>query len=225
LMALPITILGFPGVMGNEVSQRLIEFITTRGVWYYMAYAIIIFFLYYLFVSFFYDPTRLAAFSRNKKASIVIPQGGEEESYIDRSLERIAFIAALYLCIVVLAPNAIFRLFPISYIDSIGMIMAAAILLDLLEEMRIRMKGSRLLKVAELHDVPMAGLLKSLLEQERIPCYLRGYYHRALLYFFGPYIEISVLVPEDRMSEAKEVIETYLDEKILTVRSPKALGA
>ena len=70
----------------------------------------------------------------------------------------------------------------------------------------------------------MAGLVKSLLEQKGLPCYLRGYYHRALLYFFGPYIEISVLVPEDRMTDTKEVIENYLDGKILTVHSPKALG-
>jgi len=92
-----------------------------------------------------------------------------------------------------------------------------AILLDLREEMRARMKGNRLVKVVELHDVPTAGLFKSLFEQKRVPCYLRGYYHRALLYFFGPYIEISVLVPEDKMTDAKEIIETYLEGNILTV--------
>lgn len=229
LMVLPVTILGFPGMtdrMGYRVSKTLFEILTGRSVWYYIAYAIIIFFLYYLFVSFFYDPKRLAGFLRNKQASLVSPTGKDEETYIDRHLELMIPVAALYLCVVVLAPNAVFKLFPISYVvDSIGMIIAAAILLDLLEEIRARMKGSQLVKVAELHDVPMAGLVKSILEQKGLPCHLRGYYHRALLYFFGPYIEISVLVPEDRMNEAKEVIETYLDEKILTVRSPKALGA
>jgi hypothetical protein len=43
-------------------------------------------------------------------------------------------------------------------------------------------------------------------------------YHRALLYFFGPYIEISVLVPEDRTTDAKEVIENYLDANVLTAQ-------
>jgi hypothetical protein len=79
----------------------------------------------------------------------------------------------------------------------------------------------RFIKVAELHDVPMAGLLKSLLEQKGLPCYLRGYYHRALLYFFGPYIEISVLVPENRVTDAKNVIENYMGERILTLHSRK----
>jgi hypothetical protein len=45
---------------------------------------------------------------------------------------------------------------------------------------------------------------------------LRGYYHRALLYFFGPYIEISVLVPGDKLEEAREVIKNYFDENVLT---------
>ena len=72
--------------------------------------------------------------------------------------------------------------------------------------------------MGELHDVPMAGLLKSLFEQKGLPCYLKGYYHRALLYFFGPYIEISVLIPEDRVTDAKEVIENYLDANMLTGR-------
>ena len=63
----------------------------------------------------------------------------------------------------------------------------------------------------------MAGLVKSLLERKGLPCYLRGYYHRALLYFFGPYIEISVLVPEGKIAEAREVIENYFEANILTV--------
>lgn len=39
---------------------------------------------------------------------------------------------------------------------------------------------------------------------------MRGYYHRALLYFFGPYIEISLLVPEDKSREAEELIKQVL---------------
>jgi hypothetical protein len=85
-----------------------------------------------------------------------------------------------------------------------------------MEEMRVKWKGNNFVKVAELHDVPMAGLLKSLLVQKGFPCYLRGYYHRALLYFFGPYIEISVLVPEGKVAEAGAVIKKYWDPNILT---------
>ena len=218
LIGLPITILGFTAMMGYQVSQKLSEVLLRGSIWHYMAYAIIIFFFYYLLVSFFYEPKEMVTFLKNKNASILSPLGKNEQSYIDRSLESMIPIAALYLCVVLFVPNAIFDLFLNFHLDSIGLIVAVAILFDLIEEIRLR-RGSNLVKVAELHDVPMAGLVKSLFEQKRLPCYLRGYYYRALLYFFGPYIEISVLVPQDRMTEAKEVIENYLDANMLTVRS------
>ena len=216
LIGLPITILGFTAMMGYQVSQKLSEAFLRGSIWYYMAYAIIIFFFYYLFASFFYNPKDMVTFLKNKNASVLSPLGKNGESYIDRSLESVIPIAALYLCVVLFVPNIIFDLFLNFHLDSIALIVAVAILFDLVEEIRLR-RGSHLVKVAELHDVPMAGLVKSLFEQKGLPCYLRGYYHRALLYFFGPYIEISVLVPEDRVTDAKEVIDNYLDANMLTL--------
>jgi hypothetical protein len=81
----------------------------------------------------------------------------------------------------------------------------------------VRRKGNNFVKVAELHDVPKAGLLKSILLQKGLPCHLQGYYHRALFYFFGPYIDISVLVPNSKVSEAVSVIKKYMDSNILTM--------
>ncbi len=130
--------------------------------------------------------------------------------------------AAVYLCVVLFVPNAIFNLFINFHLDSIALIVVVAVLLDLIQEIRLR-RGSHLAKIAELHDVPMAGLLKNLLEQKGLPCYLKGYYHRALLYFFGPYIEISVFVPQDRAADAREVIENYFDANIITPRPAKGL--
>ena len=221
LIGLPITILGF---INHSAFQKLYVALLPGHIWYYIIFAIILFFLYYFFTSFFHNPKDMVSFLKNKNASILSPLGKDEESYMDRSLESMIPIAALYLCVVLFVPNAVFDLFINFHLDSIGLIVAVAILFDLIEEIRLS-RGSHLVKVAELHDVPMAGLLKSLFEQKGVPCYLRGYYHRALLYFFGPYIEISVLVPEDRMTDAKEVIENYFDGKILTVHSAKALGA
>jgi preprotein translocase subunit SecY len=218
LIGLPTTILGFTAMMGYQVSQKLSEALLRGSIWHYMAYAIIIIFFYYLLVSFFYNPKDMVTFLKNKTASILSPLGKNEESYIDKSLESMIPIAALYLCVVLFVPNAIFDLFLDFHLDGIALIVAVAILFDLIEEIHLR-RGNNLVKVAELHDVPMAGLVKSLFEQKGLPCYLRGYYHRALLYFFGPYIEISVLVPEDKIIDATEVIENYLDANILTVQS------
>jgi preprotein translocase subunit SecY len=220
LIMLPTTLLLLIKNLAHP-NWKLPESLMPPGIWYYVIYFAITIFLYYLFTSFFYDPKKIVTFLKSRQASIVSPGRKKGESYVDRSLEFMVPIAAIYLCTVVFAPNAIFNLFFIFHVDSIGLITVVAIMLDLIEEMRIRRKGNHLAKVAELHDVPMAGLVRSLLEQKGLPCYLRGYYHRALLYFFGPYIEISVLVPEDRVADAKEVVENYFDANILTVQSNK----
>ena len=217
LVMLLITVSGF---INSSISQKLSEVLFHGHIWYCIVYAIFIFFLYYLFTSFFYNPKDIVTFLKNKSASILSPLGKNEESYIDRSLESTIPIAALYLCVVLFVPNAIFDLFLSFHLDSISLIVTVAILFDLIEEIRLR-RGGHLVKVVELHDVPTAGLVKSLLEQKGLPCYLRGYYHRALLYFFGPYIEISVLVPEDRVTDAKEVIEYYLDANMPTVQTSR----
>jgi len=195
---------------------RLPESLTLPGIRYYVIYCVITIFLYYLFTSFFYDPKKMSTFLKDRQATIVSPPGKNEESYIDRSLEAIIPVGVLYLCVLVFSPRVISRQVGFN-LGGVTLIITVAILLDLIEEMRIRRKENNLVKVAELHDVPMAGLLKSLFEQKGVPCYLRGYYHRALLYFFGPYIEISVLVPEEKIADAREVIENYLNANILTV--------
>jgi len=213
LIILPTTLFLF---IKTTHYQWLIEAFTPGGFWYFIIHSIIIIFLYYLFTSFFYNPSKMISFLKSRQASIVSPAEENEESYIDRSLEAMIPVGGLYLCFIVFAPKAIFRLLGFN-LEGIDLIIAVAILLDLIGDVRLRRKENNLVKVAELHDVPMAGLVKSLFEQKGLPCYLRGYYHRALLYFFGPYIEISVLVPEDRMTDAKELIENYLDANMLTL--------
>jgi preprotein translocase subunit SecY len=213
----PLTIYG---LVDKSASQKLILALFPGSIWYFIAYSIGIIFLYYFFTSFFYHPKKIVTFLKNRQASIVSLSGIREETYIDKSLKVMIPIGAFYLGLVVFAPHLIFsRIFSFSfgYFGGIGLIIAVAILLDLIEEMRVRRKGNNFIKVAELHDVPMAGLLKSLLVQKGLPCYLRGYYHRALLYFFGPYIEISVLVPDGKVAEAVAVIKKYMDSNILTV--------
>ena len=114
LIALPITIFEFTRMMGYGFSRKLAEALSSPTIWYYMAYVIIIFFLYYLFVSFFYDSRKIVTFLKNRQASIGYPPVENSEEYIDKSLEFMVPIAALYLCVVVFVPNAIFPKSPVS---------------------------------------------------------------------------------------------------------------
>lgn len=123
-----------------------------------------------------------------------------------------AFVGALYLCFLILMSEVSIRILALPmFIGGVGLIKTVAIALDLLEEGKMRRKAGSFVKVAEFHDIPKAGLCKSLLDQYEIECHLRGYYHRALYYFFGPYIEVSVLVPEGKAEEAKEIIKLYIE--------------
>ena len=208
------------GLVDKSVSQKLILSLLPGNIWYLIAYSIGIIFLYYFFTPFFYPPKKIGAFLKNRQASIVPPPGIKEETYMGKSLRVMIPIGVLYLGLVVFTPHLIFsRIFGFSfgYFGGIGLIVTVAILLDLIEEMHMRRKGNNFVKVAELHDVLKAGFLKSILLQKGLPCHLQGYYHRALFYFFGPYIEISVLVPEGQISEAVSVIKKYLDSNILTI--------
>jgi preprotein translocase subunit SecY len=198
--------------------QWLMEALTRAGFWYFITNSIVIIFLYYLFTSFFYDPKRMSTLLKDRRATIVSPTGEEDEHYIDKSLESMIPVGALYLIFIVFIPQITYRFLPF-LLGGTVLITAVAIILDLIEEVHMRGQGGNFVRVAELHDVPMAGFVKNLLEEKGLPCYLRGYYHRALLYFFGPYIDISVLVPEEKIADAREVIENYFEAKILTVQS------
>jgi preprotein translocase subunit SecY len=218
------------GLVDKFVSQKLILSLLPGSNWYFTAYSIGIAFLYCSFTPFFYRPKKIRTFLENRQASIVSSPGIKEETYMAKSLMVVIPIGVLYLDLVVFIPHLIFgRIFSFSfgYFGGIGLIVTVAILLDLIEEMRLRRKGNDFVKVAELHDVPMAGLLKSLFEQKGLSCFLRGYYHRALLYFFGPYIEISVLVPIGKVSEAVSLIKKYMDSNILTInlKTPENPGS
>ncbi|MDP2278992.1 MAG: hypothetical protein Q8K51_12280 [Nitrospirota bacterium] len=208
IVMLPVTIFSFTN---SPSLQKIAVELSPGKLIYSVANVITIFFLYYLFTAFFYKPRKLIDFLKSKNAYIAI-ESGQGERYIDRSLEIMAFFGAMYLCFLVLVPEIAIRVLNIPiFIGGIGMIKTVGIGLDVFGESRLRRKEGNLIKIAEFHDLQKAGLSKSLLEQHDITSHLRGYYHRALLYFFGPYIEISLLVPEDKAEEAREIINCYIE--------------
>jgi preprotein translocase subunit SecY len=200
----------------NLTLQRISDALVPGEAAYTITYVLIVVFLYFFFTSVFYNSGKMIAVLKAKGASVIVPPGKSSEDYIDRNLVVIAFIGVSYLCVLRFLPDISSKWWNVPVVlGGVGFIKAVAIALDLIEDVRARRNGGNLVKVAEVHDVPTAGLAKSLLEGKGVPCHLRGYYHRALLYFFGPYIEISVLVSEGQASEAREAIEKYVGPEIL----------
>jgi preprotein translocase subunit SecY len=207
----PVSIIG---LFDLSAAFKFNEIFGPGSALYFFSHIVLILFLYYFFTSFFYHPARIMALVNKRQGSILPPDGREGTRYIDRSLEFMIPFGAAYLCAFYLAPSALVGLLGF-YFPGLSAITAVAVLLDLMGEVPFRKRSDRLVKIAELHDVPIAGLVKSLLDRKGIPCFLRGYYHRALLYFFGPYIEISVLVPEVLADEARAAIIRYVDGRLI----------
>ena len=40
-----------------------------------------------------------------------------------------------------------------------------------------------------------------------LSCHLQGYYHRQLLYFLGPYIDIRLMVDEQDLESAEKILK------------------
>ncbi|UCG78915.1 MAG: DUF2007 domain-containing protein [Nitrospirota bacterium] len=192
--------------------QSLANQLSPGSFGYMVLYAIFLFIFYYFFTSVFYNSEKINLFLKDRNAIIKVSNEQTAELYMDKVLERMAFIGVIYLYLLVKLPYIMIQLGAPMFIGGVMLIKATAILLDIIGDIRIRGASEELVKVAEFHDVPKAGLLKSILTKEGIPCYLRGYYHRALLYLFGPYIEISALVPEHEADKARALIKKYMFE-------------
>jgi preprotein translocase subunit SecY len=65
------------------------------------------------------------------------------------------------------------------------------------------------IKIAEFHDLYDANMIQNHLEAVGIKSYLRGYHHRLLQYFFGPYLEISLIIDNVDKVSAQTLIQKY----------------
>jgi preprotein translocase subunit SecY len=209
---LPATLAGF---IDNPELRKIAMTLSSGGVVYSILLFVFIIIFYFLFTASFYNPRKIVDCLTTRGAQVTVPSGRSAESYINYNLGIMACAGALYLFLLTVLPDILFRhLGIVPLAGGISLIIAGAVGLDLIQEIRARRSGS-LLKIAEIHDLPKAGVIKSLLEQQGIQCHLQGYYHRALLYFFGPYIEISVMVPVDLARDAAGLISKYVDESVL----------
>jgi preprotein translocase subunit SecY len=174
------------------------------------ANAILTIVLYFIFTALFFNPREMIGYLKERNASVILDET-EGKRDIDRGLEGMAFIGSLYLVLVPLSFQVIWWLLQtnVTRINGISLIVAVCITFDLVAELLFRWRSESLVRIAEFHEPWKAGLLRSLLEKENVPCIVRGYYHRSLLYIFGPYIEMPVFVAKSNESDARDVIKRY----------------
>lgn len=92
-----------------------------------------------------------------------------------------------------------------------SLIYGFAVMLDVIDRMKFsrNIGTGKSIKVAEIHDVYEAQMFKRYLEEAGIRCHLRGYHHRSMLYFFGPFIEISLMISDDNKVRTQVLLEDF----------------
>ncbi len=177
------------------------------------ASAVLIIILYFVFTALFFNPREMIDYLRERNASL-IPDETDGKRDIYRGLEGMACIGSLYLVLVPLSFKVIWWLLQtgVTPVDGISLIVAVCITLDLTGEMLFRWRSDSLVRIAEFQAPWKAGLLRSLLEKENVPCIVRGYYHRSLLYLFGPYIEMPVFVAGSNENASRDVMRRYVNQ-------------
>ena len=207
----PAVIVSSMGGQEDSILLLLADALTPGKIDYLIVSCFFIVLFYYLFTPLFHRPGEIVSFLKDRNAAIIVPSEVRAENHILQNLKRLAFWGSLYLCSIIIIPKAIQQPFGI-YLDGISLLITVVIALDVLGELVIRWHSSGMVKVAEFQEPYKAGFLKNILQKHDVPCHLQGYYHRALLYFFGPYLEISILVPGNKAEQAVEIINRYFGD-------------
>jgi preprotein translocase subunit SecY len=191
--------------------HRFSEYFQYGTLSYFITYTMITIILFFLFTSLYYDPDKILSFLRGNKAEPVLPEGVSFEKLLDKKLTLFAICGTVYLCVYsVLFSPAIHVAIVIS---GLSLIRLVSISLDIFDEVKARKEFGYFVKMGEFQKPYEAKFMKNVLKQNSIPCFLEGYYHRSILYFFGPYVEMSLFVQPDRESEASNIIAELSDGK------------
>ena len=177
---------------------------------YFITCMIILIFLFFLFTSLYFDPDKILSFLKKKNGEPVLPEGVSLEKLLDKKLTLFAVWGTVYLCVysVLLRPGINIYI----VVSGLVLIRFVAASLDIINEVKTRKKYGCFVKIDEIQKPYEAKFIKNLLEQKGIPCFLEGYYHRSIYYFFGPFIGISIYVQRDKETEALKVISDESDE-------------
>ena len=192
-----------------------------HGTWtYFITFTIFTTVMYFWFTALYYNPDKILNFLRSKNAEPVLPDGVSFEKLLDKKLTTLTIWGALYLFVYSVLLNP--EITALIVIGGLTVIRAVSISLDIINEVKVRKKYGCFIKIDEFQKPYEAGFIKNLLEQNSIPCFLEGYYHRSLYYFFGPFIVISLYVPRGKESEALEIISEHSHTKPDSVISRNA---
>lgn len=145
------------------------------------------------FSQLFYRPDLVAAVSGDDEAQI-------RTVVWRRTVASVGYLGGLVLGVHLLGDFGV-------TINLILGVYVTAVALDIKAEWLTRTASSApLVKIWELHRLYAVEPLRRTLERAGIAVCFRGLYFRSLLYFFGPYVPVDVMVPAPRAEEAQDLV-------------------
>ncbi|MGD0280152.1 MAG: DUF2007 domain-containing protein [Smithella sp.] len=204
IIMLPLTLSSFFG------TKSLANILHPFSLVYTLIEIIFIFMFSYLLCWAFLHPRKRVSRMRARGWQIVKMDTTAESFMLKRQ-----FIYNLpwtvLLCLMVVVPSILISTANIPfYIGGRSIPIIVAITLDLIGVFNFYQNDlHRPIKIAEFHDIYDANMIQNHMEALGIKSYLRGYHHRLLYYFFGPYLDMSLIVDDQDKERAQELIQDY----------------
>jgi hypothetical protein len=145
----------------------------------------------------------------------------ESEEEIQKDLYKKLYMLNLpwtvFLCAMSIIPTILIGCFNTPFfLGGASVYIAVAVMLDILDRIIKQKKSGKLVGIVESHDIYDASMIKNHLQSKGIVCHIQGYYHRMLWYFFGPHIEMTIMVgPKNKDSAIKIIKDFYAGEGLI----------
>lgn len=208
-----ISIVMFPVTLGNFMGRgdSFACIYNPTSFFYNASQVLFIFAISYLFAWLFLHPAR--RLKRMRERGWIFSKSDQNiKSYLSQKLLIYNLPWTALLCSLAVLPHILIVSFNTPfYIGGSSLYLAIVIALDIFDRYKAQRQSrtGRLIKIAELHDVYDAAMIKKHLESKGVISHLQGYYHRHLLYFFGPFIDISLMVGKTDTKAATELLRKY----------------
>jgi hypothetical protein len=128
---------------------------------------------------------------------------GADPATLRRLFWRATGVSLAWLALVVVADAVLGGRVRV-HVDLAGVVLAAAALVDGVDEWRARRRRPDFIAVWPVHGLAQAEAARVALAEAGIPAWLRTPCLRALLHVFGPWAPVVVHVPAGRVAEAQE---------------------
>jgi len=206
IIMLPVTIFSF-----FDTGHPFINYFQPGSVLYNAISVVLIFVLSYVLAVFFLHPKRRIV--KLKQSGWEFPDFDETTAkFLTSKLVVYNLPWTLFLCVLVVLPSIRITMFEYPFfIGGTSLYIAVVIGLDILDRYNVQRQtpSGQLVTIAEFNDIYDSSMIKRHIRSEGVPCHLQGFYHRHLYYFFGPYLDIKMMVGNDKAEFCRDIIKNY----------------